>query len=531
MAEKEKVTVKDQHDEHQDYYSTLSDGLKGFLDEVYLLDDGKYKAIRLTSGKRSGDEDSHHHTGDAVDIAAWGDGGAEGNELYSRLMNSSDGLALLNKYNLGIYDETNPENLAKTGGDAPHFHIGRDEGLFNNTANRLGTFADGNAEVLTSFFSKNPSFDYSNIGKGTSAGATTSSATGRIEGPTSFEIISGDPNDARTFVQDVEKEKEKSDKTDKKVSESDARKRIEKVKLERFKAEQAKKQAFIKTLSEIAASEAPREPRRQKAFREQKFDAIPMQTSLPSLPSIHQLPKEFEDGGLAEFEGDPVLTPKQRRQQKYYQILDNIRGGYKHLDKDTRKWVNQGELNFGGKSIVKGFEDKPGANKITTSDFVTWKVDGHNFTPDPTSFVDIGVSGLDRDNFDTDEDYKTAYDLDRVVLAPRDHPKYGKMYMPIGTGKSSQKLTERFGQNFSSFKQKKSAFNSDQIIPYYQVNDEEKYGQGYADYRKKQLGVFGEVVEEKKYGGEINSDSYIDLELTDEEIKKYEQGGYKIEYL
>lgn len=106
------------------YYEGLSPSLKGFYDDYHNLT-GKY--LQITSGKRKASDKvgkssriSRHNTGDAIDVSA------SHTDDYRFLMNTKEGLDLLAKYNLGIIDETDPEELKKTGGTGAHFHIGKD---------------------------------------------------------------------------------------------------------------------------------------------------------------------------------------------------------------------------------------------------------------------------------------------------------------------------------------------------------------------------------------------------------------------
>lgn len=291
-GKEEKTRVKDEHEDHNHVYETLGDDMKGFMNEIYLLDDGKYKGVRLTSGRRDATgKFSHHHNGDAVDIAALNEGGVLGNELYSRLVNTGDGLSLMNKYGLGIYDETDPENLAKTQGTGAHFHIGKDEGLFGNTKKRLEVYnsSDGNIIEMSSFYSKNPDYDYTK-----KAWASKKGTEQEIGIPEDFSSTYVDPNSARTFAQAIENQRKKDEKTDKKISESESRKKIEKAKAEKAKAEMAIKKNFIKSISDLAAPSPGRAPVEKAGYKEEKFKAMPTQNSLPELPSIH---KKFQDGG------------------------------------------------------------------------------------------------------------------------------------------------------------------------------------------------------------------------------------------
>jgi len=116
--------VKDKIKYAGNYYNSLSSNLKGFYDDYYSLT-GKY--LSITSGKRNSSNGvgknskiSKHNTGDAIDVSA------NHTDDYRFLMNTKEGLDLLTKYGLGVIDETDPEELKKTGGTGAHFHIGKD---------------------------------------------------------------------------------------------------------------------------------------------------------------------------------------------------------------------------------------------------------------------------------------------------------------------------------------------------------------------------------------------------------------------
>lgn len=318
----EKTRVKDEHEANNHIYGTLGDNMKGFMDEVYLLDDGKYKGIRLTSGKRdaSPSEDfSQHHNGDAVDIAARGIGGLLGNELFSRLNNTDDGLNLMNKYGVGVYDETDPANLEKTGGTGPHFHIGQDPGLYANTSKRLNVYnsSDGAIIDMFSFLTKNPGYDYKSKRK--------ASTNQEIVPPEDFSNTYVDPNSARTFAQAIQNQKDIDEKIDKKISESEARKRVEKAKIEKAKADIQIKKNFIKSISDLAAPSPGRAPVEKAGYKEEKFEEIPIQNSLPKLPSIQQLPdfSKLKYGGEVNSDRYIDLDLTEEEIMKYEQ------GGYK----------------------------------------------------------------------------------------------------------------------------------------------------------------------------------------------------------
>ena len=133
--------VKDRIKYAKEHYEGLSNDLKGFYDEYYTVT-GKY--LNLTSGKREASSKvgknsntSKHNTGDAFDMSA-----IHTND-YRFLMNTTEGLNLLSKYNLGIIDETDPEELKKTQGTAPHFHIGKDSFYAKQAKDRYNKILTG----------------------------------------------------------------------------------------------------------------------------------------------------------------------------------------------------------------------------------------------------------------------------------------------------------------------------------------------------------------------------------------------------
>lgn len=130
-------------------FEGASEKVKNFYRELsYIYKD----PIKVTSTKREASDhvgahskESKHNTGDALDVA--GDP-----QLYEFLMNDRRGLALLNKYEMGVLDETNPKTKAKTGATGDHFHIGTDAGLVVNTKKRYDSFE--NMEPVYSYNSK-----------------------------------------------------------------------------------------------------------------------------------------------------------------------------------------------------------------------------------------------------------------------------------------------------------------------------------------------------------------------------------------
>lgn len=125
------IRKKDTSELYKQHYSALSNDMKGFLNEAY---ENLGITFTITSGKREPKgRFSHHHSGDAIDFKA--------NEFenYNTLYNTRAGLELLNKYGLGIIDETDPDILAKTKGTGQHFHIGKDSFYNKKVKERLST--------------------------------------------------------------------------------------------------------------------------------------------------------------------------------------------------------------------------------------------------------------------------------------------------------------------------------------------------------------------------------------------------------
>lgn len=104
---------------------------------------------RFTSGKRTPEQKvghahatSKHNEGKAIDIAA-------DYEMFNILYNTPDGLGLLNRYNLGVLDETSKAAMNKTGATGPHYHIGVDPALVNRASQRYNTYKEtGNLQMI-----------------------------------------------------------------------------------------------------------------------------------------------------------------------------------------------------------------------------------------------------------------------------------------------------------------------------------------------------------------------------------------------
>lgn len=86
-------------------------------------------SLRITSGTRPGartkqSKQSWHALGRALDITP-----VEGQtfeDLAEAIRNSPDLVAYMKEHGYGIYDETTPEVLARTGGTGAHWHLGPD---------------------------------------------------------------------------------------------------------------------------------------------------------------------------------------------------------------------------------------------------------------------------------------------------------------------------------------------------------------------------------------------------------------------
>lgn len=238
----ESERAKDQQERHSKYEDALSEDLTNFYGELTEV----FPSIRLTSGRREkkeGQSFSHHHHGDAIDI------GREHSDVYEYLTNTREGLSLMNKYGLGILDETDPEILKKTGGTGPHYHIGKDKGLVARTTNRLTNFEG--VKQMHSFISLNPTYDYSkkeadqNVNRHSDVGMTMSSGILGSVGGIDLTL----PNNVagQMFVAEVEKEQEKDRIIESKNTEDPARDQLQAMQ----SAHEARKAALLNTFANI----------------------------------------------------------------------------------------------------------------------------------------------------------------------------------------------------------------------------------------------------------------------------------------
>jgi hypothetical protein len=131
-------------------WEELAPEMKNFwLDFSTLAYEKTGRYPRFTSGKRTpkqkvghAHETSMHNQGKAIDIAA-------DYEMFNILYNTPDGLGLLNRYNLGVLDETSKAVMAKTGATGPHYHIGVDPALVSRASQRYNTYKEtGNLQMI-----------------------------------------------------------------------------------------------------------------------------------------------------------------------------------------------------------------------------------------------------------------------------------------------------------------------------------------------------------------------------------------------
>lgn len=86
-------------------------------------------SLRITSGTRPGAHTaqgklSNHAIGRALDVTPIT--GQTFEDLAEAIRNSPDLVAYMKEHGYGIYDETTPEALARTGGTGAHWHLGPD---------------------------------------------------------------------------------------------------------------------------------------------------------------------------------------------------------------------------------------------------------------------------------------------------------------------------------------------------------------------------------------------------------------------
>jgi hypothetical protein len=195
----------------------LTPRMKAFKDELSQ----KFPNVRWTSGKREAKEKvgknhrhSHHNTGDALDF------GAEHEDVYNYLYNTTEGLSLLKKHGLGVINETDPETMKKTGATGAHYHIGPDSHYVEEVDKRFAevSLSTQNSENnLIPFEVPNPE-------------------TGEVE----LRYV-----DPKAFEKEIEKQKTKEKKAEE-IEETPEQKKI--------REEQEKRQSFLQEATNLAAA-------------------------------------------------------------------------------------------------------------------------------------------------------------------------------------------------------------------------------------------------------------------------------------
>lgn len=259
--------VKDRVVNNERIKNGLSSDIQAFNEELFTV----FPDLRLTSGRRApSDHFSHHQKGDAEDI------GREHSDMYSYLMNTKEGLQLLNKYELGVIDETDPETLKKTGGTAPHFHIGKDSYYSDIAKKRLMNF--NSIEVMDSYASKG---DHSTVNpsKVVESSTTYPQTPQNISPSTPFRLDTGEVVSLPVDPEFFKKEVQKQEITQKMIEKSDAMQRIEQ--------EQKKREDFISSFqgTKYTSNNKPVN-QGQGDIPNQDFEQTDVQTSLPDLPNL-----------------------------------------------------------------------------------------------------------------------------------------------------------------------------------------------------------------------------------------------------
>lgn len=256
--------VKDISEHNKAILSGVGEDLRNFYMELQSNYDTE---LYLTSGKRA-DKGSRHGTGEALDFRSRGY-----EHLYSDLMNTDWGLGLMNKYGVGILDETDPEILAKTKGTAPHFHIGKDSTLVPQVRQRYQDFQAGKQIDEKIAFAAKPYVKQ---------GSTIQSSQG-TQLPT-VNIPTIDANEAiRSYrsYQAIEaglmEEKETQDKTVEKQQNAA---------IKQLQEKQEQRNKFIAEISKLNPIVEQNRPQRQQDMPTMQEQSIDIQQQMPQLFKI-----------------------------------------------------------------------------------------------------------------------------------------------------------------------------------------------------------------------------------------------------
>ena len=278
----DKVRLKDLDANSKAKYETLSPDLKAFTQEYEELTG---KVFKITSAKREakdkigkGHKHSHHNTGDALDFSAMN------YEDYNFLVNTKEGLALMDKYKLGVLDETDPTTLEKTGGTGAHFHLGKDSKLHLNTRQRLEAFDSGVEPV----FSYKQRYEM---------GENPKVITPDVK--EEFSVPFEEKQYQDIFTRVAEKEMVKT------VKEEQSKDRQE------VKKEISREEEFLKNyLTESTKKQTVNNQTSQEQPLEEININVDLQTQLPELPNIFQIP-EMKEGGTVVSGNTTVVTDKE----------------------------------------------------------------------------------------------------------------------------------------------------------------------------------------------------------------------------
>jgi hypothetical protein len=233
---------------------------------------GRYP--KFTSGKRTAEQKvgkahktSKHNEGNAIDMSA-------DFAMYNILYNTPDGLNLLNSYNLGVLDETNPEAMDKTGATGPHYHIGTDPGLVSKTKQRYNSYTE------------NGTIDIAGLER------DLTQAEFKIYAPA-----------AQQLEEDIAVEVEKEEKKEEKEEKSESRKKVSPNKEKSFfadiKIEQEKQQDF-EPFQDTPETKVP------DILSDYSSISSYVQTSLPKIPSLF---KEITTGDLDKMQdGGEIIS-------------------------------------------------------------------------------------------------------------------------------------------------------------------------------------------------------------------------------
>ena len=272
-----KERLKDLDAKSKAYYETLSPDLKGFVNEFIEL---RGSAPIITSGRREASRNigknpskSKHLTGDALDIAP-------NVEDYNFLVNTKEGLGLMAKYGVGILDETDPRTIQKTKATGAHFHIGKDPKL----AGQMKTRYEKYDNEFTPMYSFKERYEKGDNPEEIEVDEHNHEHVHEL--PEEYSVPFQEKTYQDIFVRTADKEILKEVKAE----QSEDRKEI--------KNEISREEEFLR---EYLKPTAPKQPanivkKEIKETVEPRSINVDIQTQLPTLPNLFELP-QFKEGG------------------------------------------------------------------------------------------------------------------------------------------------------------------------------------------------------------------------------------------